>query len=154
MPTQCRDGGVDNQPCQCATATLTIRASVDSPTAGLNVATITSATTFDPDSSNNSDDAGTTAQQSDLVVTKQVDNESPNVGDTVTFTVTVTNTGPNTATNVRVNDLLPTGLTFVPPATPSQGTYASATGVWTIGTLTSGATGNPAAACHSRRPQT
>ena len=120
-----------------ATATLTIRARVDTPTATPNVATITSAATFDPNTANNSDSAGTTVQQADLVVTKAVDNPSPNVGETVTFTVTVTNTGPNTATNVRVNDLLPSGLTFA-GATPSQGTYASATGVWTVGTLASG----------------
>ena len=73
--------------------------------------------------------------QADLALTKVVSNASPNVGDQVTFTVTLTNNGPDTATNVQVTDLLPAGLTFV-SATPSQGTYDSATGLWTVGTVT------------------
>jgi uncharacterized repeat protein (TIGR01451 family) len=52
----------------------------------------------------------------------------------VTFTVTVNNTSAVNATNVVVTDLLPAGLTFV-SATPSQGTYVAATGLWTIGTV-------------------
>jgi uncharacterized repeat protein (TIGR01451 family) len=47
----------------------------------------------------------------------------------------MTNLGPNTATNVTVSDPLPVGLTFV-SATPSQGSYNSTTGVWTVGTVT------------------
>ena len=35
---------------------------------------------------------------------------------------------------MQVTDLLPAGLTFV-SATPSQGTYDSVTGVWTVGTV-------------------
>jgi uncharacterized repeat protein (TIGR01451 family) len=121
-----------------ATATLTIRAQVVTPTDAPNVATITGAGSFDPDPSNNSAEVGTRVPQADLVVTKDVNNPTPNVGDTVTFTVTVTNSGTDAATSVQVNDLLPSGLTFA-GATPSQGTYASATGVWTVGTLASGA---------------
>ena len=45
------------------------------------------------------------------------------------------NNGPNLATNVTVQELLGgTGLVFV-SATPSQGTYDSASGVWTVGTI-------------------
>src|SRR5262249_30415820 len=46
--------------------------------------------------------------------------------------------GPSSATNVRVTDLLPAGLSFV-SATASQGSYAQATGLWTVGTLANGA---------------
>ncbi|MGH8172736.1 MAG: DUF7507 domain-containing protein, partial [Rhodanobacteraceae bacterium] len=66
-----------------------------------------------------------------------VDNAAPNIGDTVTFTITAHDNGPNDATGVVVTDLLPAGLGFV-SATPSQGAYSSATGLWNIGTLTSG----------------
>src|SRR5262249_47520966 len=58
------------------------------------------------------------------------------VGDTVTFIVALDNNGPDAATNVTVNDALPAGLALV-SATPSQGIYAG--GVWTVGTVTSGA---------------
>ena len=77
--------------------------------------------------------------QADLALTKSVSNAAPNVGDTITFTITLTNNGPTaTATGVTVIDLLPAGLTFV-SATPSQGSYNSATGVWTAGTITTAA---------------
>jgi uncharacterized repeat protein (TIGR01451 family) len=76
-----------------------------------------------------------TTAPADLGLSKTVSNATPNVGQTVTFTVTLTDLGPNPATNVTVSDLLPAGLGFV-SATPSQGTYVPATGVWTIGTVT------------------
>src|SRR5262249_32754608 len=74
----------------------------------------------------------------DLAVAKTVNDSTPDVGDTVTFTVTLTNNGPNIATNVRLTDALPAGLSFV-SATPSQGTYDSLTGLWTVGTVLAGA---------------
>src|SRR5262249_59242237 len=70
----------------------------------------------------------------DLAVAKAVSNAVPAVGEEVTFTVTVLNRGPSPATDVAVTDVLPAGLTFV-AATPSEGTYDSGTGVWTVGTL-------------------
>ena len=57
---------------------------------------------------------------------------------TVTFTVTVTNKGPSAASGVAITDLLPAGLAFV-SATPGQGTYTPATGVWALGALAVGA---------------
>src|SRR5262245_32654267 len=79
------------------------------------------------------------AQQADLAAAKTVNNSTPNVGDTVTFTIVVTNNRPATATGVTAVDLLPGGLSFL-SATPSQGTYSSLTGQWTIGTLAAAAT--------------
>src|SRR5262249_1002235 len=73
-----------------------------------------------------------TTSTTDLGVTKAVSNPTPNAGDTTTYTSTLTNPGPNGASGVTVNDLLPAGLKFV-SATPSQGTYDSTTGVWTVG---------------------
>ena len=91
-----------------------------------------------PQPGNNSSSATVTPQKADLAVAKTVSNPTPNVGDTITFTITLTNAGPNTATGVALTDLLPAGLTFV-SATPSQGTYNSANGAWTVGTVASGA---------------
>ncbi|MCC7550573.1 MAG: DUF11 domain-containing protein [Methanobacterium sp.] len=59
-------------------------------------------------------------------------------GQNVTFTLTVTNLGPNTANNVMAYDPLPTGIASFGAATPSQGTWDHLTGIWNIGTLTSG----------------
>lgn len=77
-------------------------------------------------------------EELDLSVTKIVDNATPNVGDNVTFTITVANAGPADGTNITIDDVLPTGLTYVSD-TPSQGTYNSATGVWTVGTVVASA---------------
>ena len=62
---------------------------------------------------NNTATASETPQQADLVVTDTISATSPNVGDTVTYTVTVKNSGPNLATNVSLQDVLPTGLSFL-----------------------------------------
>jgi uncharacterized repeat protein (TIGR01451 family) len=121
-----------------APQTLIILATVVSSSAQTNTSTITHSDQFDPNTANNSASATITSQQADLAISKTVSNATPNVGDTITFTVTLANLGPNTATNVQVTDLLPVGLTFV-SATPSQGTYNSGTGLWTVGTVTTGA---------------
>jgi uncharacterized repeat protein (TIGR01451 family) len=114
--------------------TLAISATVVSPSAQSNTASITASSQADPVPGNNSSTITETPQQANLGLTKSVSNATPNVGDTLTFTVTLTNTGPSAATAVTVNDLLPPGLTFV-SATPSQGTYNSATGLWSVGTI-------------------
>ncbi|TCZ67932.1 DUF11 domain-containing protein, partial [Paenibacillus albiflavus] len=104
-----------------------------------NIATISHADQFDPNTGNNTSSETVTPQQADLSITNTVNNATPNVGDTITITVTVANNGPNSATGVVVTDLLPAGLTFV-SATPSQGTYNSTTGVWAVGTVTKAST--------------
>ncbi|OWP74638.1 hypothetical protein BWG23_13365, partial [Flavobacterium oreochromis] len=88
--------------------------------------------------SNLSHDFGYFTPNSDLGIVKTVSNATPNVGSNVTFTLTVTNTGISNATGVTVNDLLPSGYTFV-GSLPSVGTYNSGTGVWSIGGLANGA---------------
>ena len=73
----------------------------------------------------------------DLSLTQTVDQPAPLVGTRVVFALTVKNaTGLSTPTGVSVKDLLPAGLTYV-SSTVSQGSYHSATGIWTVGTLAS-----------------
>jgi len=75
----------------------------------------------------------------DLLMSKTVDNASPNLGDNVTFTLSVTNNGPDNATGVEVSDALPAGFTFVSDNGATAATYDDSTGVWTIGNLANGA---------------
>ena len=51
--------------------------------------------------------------QSDLSLTKTVDNHTPDVGSTVTFTLTLTNNGPEQATHITITDVVPIGLGYV-----------------------------------------
>lgn len=75
----------------------------------------------------------------DVSLTKAVNVTSPVPGATVTFTLTATNSGPNAASDVSVTDLLPSGLTYISDdATTTGSTYATSTGVWTIGSLANG----------------
>lgn len=76
----------------------------------------------------------------DLAVTKTVIPLAAEPGDSVTFTVQVQNLGPNTATATAVQDLLPNGYTYISHSV-TQGTYAPATGLWTVGNLVSGGSG-------------
>ena len=121
-----------------APQTLTITATVVSPDAQTNTATVSDADQFDPITGNNTDSVTETPQRADLALTKSVDDPTPNVGDEIVFTVTLTNIGPDAATDVSVNDLLPAGLTLI-LATPSQGTYDSTAGLWTVGTVNAAA---------------
>jgi len=120
------------------TVTITGTAPVGAQTL-TNAATVTPPSGVpDPDPSDNTSSVDTTiGGAADIAVAKIVDNATPNVGDQVSFTITATNNGPNDATGVALTDSLPAGLSFV-SATPSQGSYDSATGVWTIGALANG----------------
>ena len=79
-----------------------------------------------------SDIATITLQEDDseveLQISKQVDDSSPNVGDTVTFTLLLTNNGPDTAIDASVTDVLPAGFNSVAPVTVPPGTVLDITG--------------------------
>ena len=100
-----------------------ILATVVSPSPQTNTATITDADQFDPVTANNTASVVETPQHADLVLTKTVNDPTPNVGDTITFTVTLDQHAARMTPRMSVvTDLLPAGLSFV-SATPSQGTY-------------------------------
>jgi uncharacterized repeat protein (TIGR01451 family) len=126
-------------------ATLQIVASVTTSGAKTNTAQVRSVDQNDTDSTPNNnvateDDQAAvmlTPDVADLSVTKAVNNAMVNLGDNVTYTITVSNAGPQAATNVALRDTLPGGMTFISSA-PSQGTYDSATGIWSVGPLANG----------------
>ena len=115
--------------------------------AKINSAQVTAADQFDPrldgeqQRPTEDDQASVTVtpNSADLSLTKQVNNATPNANENVVFTLTLTNGGPQNATNVTVADQLPAGLTFVSSTPSGSTTYNSGTGVWTVGTLASGA---------------
>ena len=83
----------------------------------------------------------TGASDADLSLTMSVSNPNPTIGGTVVYTITVSNAGPLTATGVQVQDVLPSGISYV--SDNSGGAYNSSTGIWTVpGTLLSGASAN------------
>ena len=131
-------GGVWSVPSIAPGQTLVLTLTVEAVNASVafNTVTITHSDVWDPNNRNNTAKTPTDPQEADLIVSKTVDNSTPNVGDDVTFTITLENLGPSSALNVSLTDTLPAGLQFV-SATPSTGSFAS--GVWTLGTVASGA---------------
>lgn len=79
------------------------------------------------------------ANFADLSLTKTVSNANPASGSNIVYTLTVTNAAASnlTATGVTVLDILPAGTTFI--SASGTGSYASSTGIWTVGTLAPGA---------------
>ncbi|MFD1298965.1 DUF11 domain-containing protein, partial [Lysobacter gummosus] len=121
-----------------ANATLQITATVLATGPYANTATATS-TTNDPTPGNNTaTNTPVPVDSADLSVVKTVSNATPPIGSTVTFTIALANAGPSAAAGVVVNDLLPSGYTYV-SSSASVGTYNSGGGAWTVGTLAAGA---------------
>ncbi len=146
------------------TRTFTITVDVDEATTGVvtNPASVTSVGT-ELDVANNSDDASTTMTPDfDVTITKNVDDDTPDPNDTITYTVALGNDGPSTATGVILSDDIPAGLTFVsgtlngqaatsdgttvtfPAITIADSATASATLVFTVDASSSGSIVNTA----------
>ena len=116
------------------TATFTVPLGYSGPSPIVNV-TDASSTTVDTNTANNTATVETTLDRTaDVAISKSVAPAAVLVGQSTTFTVVVTNQGPARVTGLVVQDLLPAGLSFV-SASASPGSYAEATGTWTIGTL-------------------
>ena len=99
---------------------------------------------FDPNLSNNEDDAtitltNTPVETANVVVTKRADKPIVTVGDVVKFTVTAENQGPGTATNVMLSDGANPAVEIL-SAEPSQGSCVIAKpSSCNLGTLAPGA---------------
>jgi uncharacterized repeat protein (TIGR01451 family) len=118
-----------------ASATLTITATATTSGLKTNSAQITASDQFDENTQDNQDSVDVTPQTADLSVIKEVNDSTPNSGQTITFTIRVTNSSTTQqATGVTLTDQLPSGLTFG-TATTVAGSYNQGTGVWNIGTI-------------------
>ena len=123
----------------------------------INAAEITGSATWDPDSDPASgfavDDLGDGVDDddettfafdppvADLSITKVVSNDTPEIGDVVTFTLTVSNDGADGATALEINDVLGAGFVYQ-SATIAGGSLqddsASPTLVWQIDDIAPG----------------
>jgi len=118
---------------------------VTAPTAGgviTNNATVASATTTDPNVTNNAVNTNTTVNaRADLSITKIDEPDPVATGATLTYTIAVTNAGPSDAANLIMVDTLPAGVTFV----SADGTGWSCTQVGVTVTCTRASLGVAAA---------
>ncbi|MDO7171062.1 LamG-like jellyroll fold domain-containing protein [Mariniflexile sp. AS56] len=122
------------------TKQITITARIKAGTSGTdinNVAQLSSLTQNDLNATNNKSNAEVFVLEANLIMTKTVDDTTPDEGQTVVFTLKVKNDGDANATNVLAKDVLPAGLTYI--SNSSGGSYNATTGVWNVGTLASGA---------------
>lgn len=123
-----------------ASATLNMQVIVNASGPYINTAVVTS-DLFDPILSDNTAvSSPVVGQIADLSIVKTVNNSTPQVGSNVVFTLTARNFGASNATGVRVQDLLPSGYTYVSSTPPLGTSYNNINGLWTIGNLTNGST--------------
>ncbi|MDO7174223.1 gliding motility-associated C-terminal domain-containing protein, partial [Mariniflexile sp. AS56] len=73
----------------------------------------------------------------DLEISKEVDTEKPTVDEEVVFTIMISNIGDVLATNVVVEEVMPSGYTYV-SSVATSGSYSSNNGEWTIDQLPPG----------------
>jgi uncharacterized repeat protein (TIGR01451 family) len=117
---------------------LELQATVETVAAGtelINNAWVSAADQTDPQVLNNNASSSCTIVGSDLELALVADQMSALEGDEIGLTLTVTNNGPDDATGVSISQVVPSGLSFV-SATPSQGSFDDASGLWTLGALT------------------
>ncbi len=124
-----------------ATSSLVIETTVDTGFSGTTVTNSTTAAAGDQADTSTAGDVLDASifinNETDIVLTKTVNNNLPNEGDEVIYTITVSNRGNIAATNLVIEDLLPAGLTFV-QGVPSEGVWLAPE--WIVGTLDKGVT--------------
>ncbi|KAA3665508.1 MAG: DUF11 domain-containing protein [Chloroflexi bacterium] len=89
----------------------------------------------DDDGNTDSATINITVVNSDLEVTKTIEDATPIVGDRITYTVAARNQGSLPLTNIIVSDALPVGVTYFGHTLPSSTTYNPGTGIWDIPNL-------------------
>lgn len=129
--------------------TLVITANVLANGDYTNIAELTDLTETDVDSvPANNDDTEDDQQTiepipvlvSDLILRKSVDILSPLVGEEVIFNISISNLGPSDVTGVEVQDLLPSGYTYI-SNNRTAGVYTPGTGIWELnGVIPNGTT--------------
>lgn len=131
--------------------TLTVTLTVDSSAAAAvvqNTASIRNVDQPDIDPTNDTATEPTTVVRSvDILLTKSDNNDPVTAGsaaNNLVYTITAQNVGVSDATAVTVSDqlltALPAGVTLENVVGSNGTTFDSTTGIWTIGTLPSGAT--------------
>ena len=128
-----------------ASASLLLRARVDSPDALTNTASIADSSAQDPNPANDTASATETPRRVDLAVSKTDGGVSVNAGGTVTYTINYSNGGTGNATGVFLNEFLPQGTTFNDAAsTPGWIALGSDEFEFAVGNLAAGASGSVA----------
>lgn len=121
-PYQCTDSASMGTTGSTASASFTLKVTVSSTATAGTALTETagvSATTSDPNSSNNNASVTTYVSASaDLSITNKAGTVPVQAGSALTFTQTVTNAGPSTATGVTVTETLPGSTTATSLAGP------------------------------------
>ncbi|MET1259864.1 gliding motility-associated C-terminal domain-containing protein [Flagellimonas sp. DF-77] len=124
------------------TETLKIQAIVNPSGDYVNSAEIVASDTMDADASPNNgvtteddyDEVATVpVPLADLSLNKSVNDEFPDVSDTIVFTLELQNAGPSEATGILVEDLLPSGYAYI--SDDGGGSYDPATGLWNVASL-------------------
>ena len=122
------------------TQTMTVKANVSQTGTLRNNAEISASDQSDANPNNNYDAVTVlSGGNADLFLTKQIDDPSVTIGDTVTFTLEIVNNGPDSATNIVVQDIMPSDLSNI-SGTPSSGLFNSTTGIWDSFSLLNGET--------------
>ncbi|MEO8261505.1 MAG: CARDB domain-containing protein [Pseudolysinimonas sp.] len=115
-------------------ATLSVTVLITRAGTYLNTVVISQSSVPDPDLADNQAYAVIEIPAADLRVTKSVDDNTPDVGQRVTFTISASNMGPDPTTSAAIDDMLPASLTYV-SSVASTGAFDARTGRWSIGAL-------------------
>jgi uncharacterized repeat protein (TIGR01451 family) len=93
-------------------------------------------TPSDPKLSNNSRGRAIFVRGADLDISKSVDKRTPLEGETVTYKISLLNRGPKDAIDVQAIDSFShPGTIAITGSSPSQGSFDSGTGIWTVGPI-------------------